>query len=733
MLFGGTVDLSFGYGTDRRQRPDNQDCHGVFRFPRFILAVVCDGMGGHVGGAQAAALAVRTVHDEMAEAGTTPIPAAIERALQRTNHAIHEASRKNHRLSGMGTTAVVAVITETEAHIAHVGDSRAYLVRKGECKAITRDHTMVNLFVDAELLTPEDAATHPEAHVLSRSLGSDRQVDVEISAPVPLRKGDTIFLCTDGVHATLTDFELSNIDWSKPQEGVQQVLRIVEARGGDDNATAVAVVNALSSERIEPTPPPEVRRLDDLAGRPTPVPMPDAVRQPIGPAVADGKEPETEKQARRPDTGPMPLENEGPVRPPRLTPTGTPHQRGKVPTIKRVTGPSSRVLVIGAGVFAVSIALCVGIVGTAIRAPGTPAVVNVEDPAARAKIAVTGPDGQIVNGNSTPSNDDAASAASPGSRLFSPSIPAPPRRLPHRAVEYTQPPPGGAIQWNAVQAARNRNCARSLDMVRQGMAMSVDHATLYAQAWNCFNDTHSLPLSAAQVLTWEDFAFIDHHFQGTPEAREQARTPESDRLPVWARPAIGGVEFRLEAWSQSGDKELIVEACSDLLGDPRVADDLARDLLLEAYAAAGLSQVEEPNSRVIDWWARRVFVVARALHGPAGRLLETQRPDVLPVLRTLLTQATTPRNQDGASLELEADPGSVGEGAFEGGLPRSVALALAVALGADVPTGGPDQDVATKATTPGTRPTQRREPDVPAVPMPVKVYRYKEPVIESEP
>ena len=116
---------------------------------------------------------------------------------------IYEAARKNHRLMGMGTTVVAAVITTDTCYLGHVGDSRAYLVRKGVVTQLTRDHTMVNLFVDAELLSPEDAATHPEAHVLSRSLGVERQVDVELSDPIALDGGDVVFLCSDGVHGVV--------------------------------------------------------------------------------------------------------------------------------------------------------------------------------------------------------------------------------------------------------------------------------------------------------------------------------------------------------------------------------------------------------------------------------------------------------------------------------------------------------------------------------------------------
>jgi len=98
------LDHSWGYGSDQRLREENQDCFGVFELPSYTLAIVCDGMGGHVGGAQASSLAVRTIHDTLLEMQGRDINEAIQEAIERTNLAIYEAARKNHRLMGMGTT-----------------------------------------------------------------------------------------------------------------------------------------------------------------------------------------------------------------------------------------------------------------------------------------------------------------------------------------------------------------------------------------------------------------------------------------------------------------------------------------------------------------------------------------------------------------------------------------------------------------------------------------------------
>jgi serine/threonine protein phosphatase PrpC len=229
----------YGYRSDQMQRKDNQDTLGVFELSGYRVLVVCDGMGGHAGGAHASALAVRTVYDELSTATGDP-RADLKRAVEVANRTIFEAARKNYKLNGMGTTIVAVVIADDVAHIAHVGDSRVYLLREGKLRAVTRDHTMVNLFVDAELLSPEDASTHPEAHVLSRSLGVERDVEVELGAPLRLLAGDRLLLTSDGVHGPVGDALLEDFDWSNPQTGVNETLKAVHDAGGDDNATIVA-------------------------------------------------------------------------------------------------------------------------------------------------------------------------------------------------------------------------------------------------------------------------------------------------------------------------------------------------------------------------------------------------------------------------------------------------------------------------------------------------------------
>lgn len=677
------MDHSWGYASDQRLRDENQDCHGVFEFPDFTLAVVCDGMGGHVGGAQASAIAVRTVHDTMREhEGTANIHGALEDALTRANQAIYEAARKNHRLMGMGTTVVAAAITDDKAYLAHVGDSRAYLLRGGQVRQVTRDHTMVNLFVDAELLTPEDAATHPEAHVLSRSLGVERTVDVELTEPVELAPDDVLFLCSDGVHGVITDWELSNVDWGAPHEGIQHVMDIVAAREGDDNATALAVLLATSFEDVPPTPVPEPDRIGDGAGAIqggyggsgiTAVPLDDDAGRTIIPdALADnddvlggpppigtpqsnfsgsqssGPAPMAPPQSGGRDAGGYIVYDEEPEPAPVQVPDLRKRSRAEEAAATKAasSGGNRRgillaalalLLIGGAGLTAAAV------VGVSMTGGGGGAVEPPPlepDPIDEPLVHIEG-DGTDV--------DAAAMAEEDSDLFFKPRLPEAPRRLPHRPQEYTQPPPGGPAQWEAVQKARNHQCAESLDSVRRGMKASIDHATLYSQSWFCFNDVHQRPLADAELESWEDFPRLMEHFEGSREKRDEL-PDEIKRLPRWFQPPVDGIEYRLVAWRDYDEKDRMGPVMFDLIGAPTVADQLARDVLLEAQAAVALSKVEDPNDKVIDWWARRVFYATQAMNGRVGRLLEDNRPELIPVIEGLIEEATTEREPD------ETDP-----------------------------------------------------------------------------
>jgi serine/threonine protein phosphatase PrpC len=745
------LDHSWGYGSDQRLREENQDCFGVFDFPDYTLAIVCDGMGGHVGGAHASTLAVRTIHDTMRELAGRPVEQALEEAISRTNVVIHEASRKNHRLNGMGTTVVAAVLTRDTLYLAHVGDSRAYLVRRGQVQQLTRDHTMVNLFVDAELLSPEDAATHPEAHVLSRSLGVERQVDVELSDPIPLLAGDVVFLCSDGVHGIVTDWELGNQDWGLPQEATNDILHIINNREGDDNATAIAVLMGTSPEDTPATPVPELKPLDDASGGGigmTAVPLEEEdivpgggrgdggpgyvvyedhpIREPFqdeppqalaqqnrsgstpDPAnrSASRQRPGTEKQNAQertptPGAGRTPI----PQNPSdRSAPSGmNPPEGARKEPAKPAKPPKPRrnwIIPVVLATAALFMAIC-GVAGLLVIPkdsvaelfaqlfPDTPAPLEIGvgadpvpapspqpepggpssaqvggtnspgglppgEPAPIPPVEPTDPDGVAVVTPEPVPDPEPGPPAAPGSTfevtqcptegwLFRPRthLPPSPRRLPSRPANCTQPPPGGQWQVRAIEHSRKRECPQSLLAVQEGMKHSIDHCTLYRTAWLCFNETNQRPLEDVEAKIWEDLVLYIDHFNGSREVREAQvkANAELQRQPSWYHPAPSGIEFRLEAWANDPQMQSMV---TDLFGEPTVTDQLAKDLHLEALAAAGMACVPpgERSEAMKQAWARRVYVLSRALSGSAGTLINDHRKDLLPVLRDLLADAT---------------------------------------------------------------------------------------------
>jgi protein phosphatase len=687
------VDRRWGYGTEQRLRDDNQDTHGVFAFRDFTLAVVCDGMGGHHGGAHASALAVRSVHDALLELqDQMPLRDALTEAVRRANQAIYDASRRSHRLMGMGTTVAAAAITGTEAHVAHVGDSRVYLVRNGEALQLTRDHTMVNLFVEAELLSPEDAASHPEAHVLSRSLGVERQVEVELHEPIPLEYADTLVLCTDGVHGVLTEWEFGKIDWGDPQDGVWEALRLVAAREGDDNATVIAcIVGEFDGVGRPVTVPPAIDPMDD-GSTPSNVTFAQAPPKPAqnDSPLIDVTAPRNPTPVKPATPPPAPAAVVAPTVP--ATPTAKP-----APELKKKPVPKKRGLWIAAAV-AVFGGLA-GIVSLAILLRSTKLLGS--DPAAVdppvAELATVSGGAPVEGGPEATSTAVPVAEPPPAVGLFKPVIPPEPRRAPNRPRRYLQPPPGGADQLTAITAARGRECALALGTVQSAMLNSVDHASLYAPAWSCFNETYQAKLMTASAATLDDLVRLLPYFEGP--------APDGGSIPQWHRLPVDGIEYRLAAYLDSGDRDLLSDVMIDRLGVETVTDQLARDVLLEAQAAAAFATLPQPDEQVQQWWARRVYYAAASMEGSIGRQITEHRPDLLPIINASLRAAT-----------LEVDPRTLAYPEAPAGsavLPEPVRHAWAVSRGLEpLPTERPSASAST-STSMSQAPTQTKTKTAP--------------------
>lgn len=231
------------------------------------IAIVADGMGGEKGGRQAAELAAKTVGEALRYPRPQPALERLESAIQRANEAVLRASRQDLRLQGMGTTVVVAAVVDNHLYLAHVGDSRAYLVRGEHLHLLTVDHTRVQEMVDRGELTPAEAAVHPNRHVLAQHVGRAAGVRVGLEMILPgndasqaahatsllLQPGDIVLLCTDGLTDEPTHDELLTAILRSRGDMALAASRLVQLandRGGSDNSTAVLL--KVDEERAGP-------------------------------------------------------------------------------------------------------------------------------------------------------------------------------------------------------------------------------------------------------------------------------------------------------------------------------------------------------------------------------------------------------------------------------------------------------------------------------------------------
>jgi protein phosphatase len=162
-------------------------------------------------------------------------------AVRRANEAVHEESLKKTQLGGMGTTCTALLVRGRELYIAHVGDSRAYLLRNGAMRALTRDHSLVAQLVREGMLTPEAARTDPRRNVVTRSVGVSASVDVDGGREAePLAHGDTLLVCSDGLHGVVEDDDLAAVAAGPDLEvACREAIALANEHGGPDNISIV--------------------------------------------------------------------------------------------------------------------------------------------------------------------------------------------------------------------------------------------------------------------------------------------------------------------------------------------------------------------------------------------------------------------------------------------------------------------------------------------------------------
>lgn len=245
-----------------RYRSDNQDSFLITVLSEeAVLAVVCDGMGGAVGGKIASSLAAErfTAHvKEKIQAflsisfdnhdnDEAIIEGIMKQAVAEANSAVFNHAKDSIDLIGMGTTLVAVLLIGKEAYICNVGDSRLYHMTSHSMKQVTTDHSYVQMLIDNGLLAPELAAAHPDRNVITRAIGTRALVTSE-SFRLTLAENETLMLCSDGLSGYASNEEIYAIVWGSreiyaqpTEEKVRRLIELANTNGGRDNITAVLI------------------------------------------------------------------------------------------------------------------------------------------------------------------------------------------------------------------------------------------------------------------------------------------------------------------------------------------------------------------------------------------------------------------------------------------------------------------------------------------------------------
>ena len=225
-------------------RTDNQDAYGIIPLKdgASAICIVCDGMGGGMGGKEAAELCVGTFRERF-EGKETPTEAELQRTLSEANRRILEFSHE-HDYAWMGTTAVLAVVTEQTLTVLWAGDSRAYHFREDSMIRLTRDHSYVQELITRGTITEKEARTHEMRHLITRAVGTREEIAGDICT-LAWREGDRLLLCSDGLYAMVEERELCEIlaEDCIPAHTVHVLISAANSHGGEDNVTALVVEN----------------------------------------------------------------------------------------------------------------------------------------------------------------------------------------------------------------------------------------------------------------------------------------------------------------------------------------------------------------------------------------------------------------------------------------------------------------------------------------------------------
>jgi PPM family protein phosphatase len=232
------------------RRDDNQDYYSYWEpdaEPEFRrkgrLLLVADGMGGYEGGREASRIAGTVVPEVYCGHPAEDVSTSLVVAFQAAHQRIRSRAAQSPALQGMGTTCTAAVLLGGALHIAHIGDSRLYLVRDGAISRLTHDHSYVGRLVEQGVLSSQEAETHPQRNILTAALGAGSEIFPETSLqPIALERRDTLTLCTDGLWSVVSDQEICEAAGGEDLNDVcRELVNLARERGAPDNVTVQTV------------------------------------------------------------------------------------------------------------------------------------------------------------------------------------------------------------------------------------------------------------------------------------------------------------------------------------------------------------------------------------------------------------------------------------------------------------------------------------------------------------
>lgn len=228
-------------------RDSNQDAYAVGEFSdEVVWSVVCDGMGGAAGGNIASALAVKVISDRINasyrdQMRDPSIKNMLDSALAAANIEVYDFAESQPELRGMGTTVVCAIVRDSQAYIAHAGDSRAYVINNGNIKQITTDHSMVQDLLSRGRITAEEAEHHPNKNIITRAVGVDKSIKIDFEQ-IDLSDDDILMLCTDGLSNYVSNEEITELmSDGKHYAFADRLVQKANLNGGGDNITVVII------------------------------------------------------------------------------------------------------------------------------------------------------------------------------------------------------------------------------------------------------------------------------------------------------------------------------------------------------------------------------------------------------------------------------------------------------------------------------------------------------------